>query len=61
MGLWCLKILFFLFVLLGIVSLSFGIYTHDVIIIWIGILFIFSAIIIALELKHLHSGPFRRD
>lgn len=61
MGLWCLKILFFLFVLLSLVSLSFGIYTQDVIIIWIGILFVFAAMIIALQLKQLHSGPFRRD
>ena len=61
MGVLFLKILFFLFVLLSIVSLIFGIYTHDVIIIWIGILFFFAAIIIALELKQLHSGPFHRD
>lgn len=61
MGLWCLKILFFLFALLSLVSLSFGIYTHDVIIIWIGILFVFAAFIIALQLKQLHSSPFRRD
>ena len=61
MGVLSLKILFFLFVLLSIVSLGFGIYIHDAIIIWIGILFVFAAIIIALELKQLHSGPFHRD
>ncbi len=61
MGLWCLRILFFLFVVLSITGLSFGIYIHDVIIIAIGILFIFAALIIALELKQLRSGPFRQD
>jgi len=61
MGLWCLRILFFLFLSLSIIGLIFGIYTHDVIIIAIGILFIFAAIIIALELKQLRSGPFRED
>ncbi|MCT8088616.1 MULTISPECIES: hypothetical protein [unclassified Acinetobacter] len=61
MGLWCLKVLFFLFVGFSIVGLIFGIYTHDGIIIAIGILFILAAIIIALELKQLRSGPFHRD
>jgi hypothetical protein len=61
MGLWCLRILFFLFLSLSIIGLIFGIYTYDVIIIAIGILFIFAAIIIALELKQLRSGPFRQD
>ncbi|OTG64519.1 hypothetical protein B9T29_00630 [Acinetobacter sp. ANC 3903] len=61
MGLWCLRILFFLFVGLSIIGLVFGIYTHDGIIISIGILFILAAIIIALELKQLRSGPFHRD
>ncbi len=61
MGLWCLKILFFLFFSLSIIGLIFGIYTHDGVIIAIGILFIFAAIIIALELKQLLSDPFHRD
>jgi hypothetical protein len=61
MGLWCLKILFFLFVSFSIVGLIFGIYTYDGIIIAIGILFMLAAIIIVLELKQLRSGPFHRD
>jgi hypothetical protein len=43
------------------VSLIFGLYIHDGIIISIGILFMLAAIIIALELKQLRSGPFHRD
>jgi len=85
MGIRCLKILFFIFTVLSIVSLSFGVlefwsfgvlefwsfgvlefwsfgvYIFDVIIISIGILFIFAGILIALELKQRHSSPFRRD
>ena len=61
MGLRCLKILFFIFTVLSIVSLSFGVYIFDVIIISIGILFIFAVIIISLELRQRHSGPFHRD
>ena len=56
-----LKILFFLFALLSLASLGFGIYHHDVIIMAIGILFCFAAIIIVLELKKHNSNPFRRD
>ena len=56
-----LKILFFLFTLLSLTSLGFGIYHHDVIIMAIGILFCFAAIIIVLELKKHNSNPFRRD
>ena len=56
-----LKILFFLFALLSIASLGFGIYHHDVIIMAICILFCFAAIIIVLELKKHNSNPFRRD
>jgi hypothetical protein len=61
MGLWCLKFLFFIFAISSLVSLIFGLYIHDGIIISIGILFMLAAIIIALELKQLHSGPFHRD
>ncbi len=61
MGLWCLKILFFLFALLSTVSLGLGFYAYDVIVISIGILFTLTAIIIVLELKQLLSSPFRRD
>lgn len=61
MGLWCLKILFFLFVGFSLVSLSLGIYLFDLIIIAIGILLILAAILVVLELRQLHSGPFQRD
>lgn len=61
MGLWCLKILFFLFVGFSLVSLSFGIYLFDLLIIAIGFLLILAAILVVLELRQLHSGPFQRD
>lgn len=51
MGLWCLKILFFLFVGFSLVSLSLGIYLFDLIIIAIGILLILAAILVVLELR----------
>lgn len=56
-----LKNSIFLFALLSLTSLGFGIYHHDVIIMAIGILFCFAAIIISLELKKHNSNPFRRD
>lgn len=61
MGLWCLKILFFICIGLSLISLSFGIYLFDLIIIAIGILLILAAILIVLELKQSYSGPFHRD
>jgi len=51
MGLWCLKILFFLFVGFSLVSLNLGIYLFDLIIIAIGILLILAAILVVLELR----------
>ena len=61
MGLWCLKILFFICIGFSLISLSFGIYLFDLVIIAIGILLILAALLIVLELKQSYSGPFHRD
>lgn len=46
--------------LLAICSLGFGLYTLDLLIIVIGVLFTLFSILFALESKHILNNPFRK-